>query len=114
MKEGIEKIKIKAEDILKKAQGEITSIINLEKERRDKNEEFDPRWVNIDPKQLTPDDLGMFQKYRDGSWSKPQWDTYTDKVTEELEERNNNSRDVFRDILAEKAQISFGKQENIQ
>jgi len=116
MKESIEKAlsKKEAKEKLEKILKEVDGLIEKEEELKEKKETYDPRLVVVNPKDLTRDDLEIFGKFQDDSWLLAEFTEYTDKVSRELREKDNNSRDNFRDWIAEKAQIKFGREESAE
>ncbi|OGZ31871.1 MAG: hypothetical protein A2V69_00435 [Candidatus Portnoybacteria bacterium RBG_13_40_8] len=116
MKESIEKAlsKKEAKEKLEKILKEVGGLIEKEEELKEKKETYDPRLVVVNPKDLTRDDLEIFGKFQDDSWLLAEFTEYTDKVSRELREKDNNSRDNFRDWIAEKAQIKFGREESAE
>ncbi len=114
MKESLEKKLSKKKEEKEKIEmlrDEIRGIIKAEKEMQKKGESFAPRLLVINPDDLTQDDLEIFSKYKRRVWTEAEFSTYTDKVTEDLTEKSDNSRDNFRDWIAEKAMLQFSKEQ---
>jgi len=122
----IEKPK-KEEKELKSIREEIKTLIQQEEGFKKKKEPFDPRLLIVNPDTLTGDDLAIFKKYKENTWQLGDFLTYTDQVTKELkelEEKKNgsktktlemsNSRDNFRDFIAEKANLKFPGEESAE
>jgi len=122
MRESIEKIKPRNEEKeLKSLREEIGVLIEKEKSFKKKGEEFDHRLLMVKLETLTKDDLSIFKKHKEDTWQEGDFITYTDGVTEDLKilEKNtkkgkrqeifavSNSRDNFRDFIAEKAKLKF-------
>lgn len=123
-KESIETFKPKNEaEELESIRKEIRTLIQKEEEFKKKKEPFNPRLLIISPNTLTDDDLSIFKKYKEDTWQLQDFLTYTNLVTEELKESEKksgnkakilevtNSRDNFRDFIAEKANLKFPGEE---
>ncbi len=103
-KEAIEQLRRKIEEMIEK-----------ERDFQKKNEPFNGHLIPINPSELTKEDLMMFKKHQDDTWTYAEWKVFTDSVSADIkrepDNKANNSRDNFRDYLAERAQFQFGREE---
>jgi hypothetical protein len=112
--ESIEKFETdkKEEMDLEEVAKEIDGLIEKDKDLRKEREPADSTLLaSVTRGDLAEEDFVIFKKCQDGNWTFPEWRTYTDNVSKHIDDhpkdKTNNSRDIFRDWLAKKAQLQF-------
>lgn len=124
MKESLERLFKRKEktDNIEEIRERVAKSIKQEQEFKKKKEPCNPKLAIVNSDDLTIDDLRIYEKYEKETWTEADFQIYTDKLSKELEDlgkkgkkkdenfQSTNSRDSFRDWLAERAQIRFGKE----
>ncbi len=109
MGESIEKLKIdkKEREILEQTKEELAEIKETEEESKSPDA---LRWKGIDLGELSEEDIRLWNRSKEKNFTWEEFQAYQQKLLEELKEKENNSREIFINLLSDKIKAKIEKQ----
>ena len=108
MPESIEELKkTEGKEVLERARQELAEIQKEEKKSKSPDA---LRWKSINVDKLNEEDLRFWDRSKKENFAWEEFQAYQQELLEELKEKENNSREIFINLLSDKVKAKIEKQ----